>query len=85
MTLPIPRREFLKSSLATAAGLGTAGGLAAPSLLSAARLPDGLERIAIDPEILPLVRLLEKAAPDKRVCRRAASMPQNGAFGARAG
>jgi hypothetical protein len=65
VTLPIPRREFLKTSLATAAGLGTAGGLAASGLGAAPRLGDGPERIAVDPEILPLVQLLEKAAPDK--------------------
>jgi hypothetical protein len=65
--LPIPRRDFLKSSVATAAGLGTAAGLAAPGQLSAARLPNGPERIAIDPEILPLVRLLEGTAPDKLI------------------
>ena len=67
MTLPIRRREFLKTSLATAAGLGTAGGLAAPSLVAAANLADGPERIAIDPEILPLVQLLEGTAPDKLI------------------
>ena len=63
MTLPIRRREFLKTSLATAAGLGTAGGLAAPGLVAAANLADGPERIAIDPEILPLVRLWKGPLP----------------------
>ena len=67
MTLPIPRREFLKTSLATAAGLGTAGGHAAPGLVAAANLTDGPERIAIDPEILPLVQLLEGTAPEKLI------------------
>ena len=66
MILPIPRREFLKASLATAAGVCTAGGFAAPRL-AAAPPTEGPERIAIDPEILPLVRLLEGTASDKLI------------------
>lgn len=67
MTSPIPRREFLKFSLATASGVSAAGRLAAPNFVSAAHLADSPGRIGVDPEILPLVQLLEGTTPDKLI------------------
>ena len=64
MTHGVTRREVFQSTLA-AAGLAASGHLV-PSRVEAAQPAAGsTERIAVDPEILPLVQLLEKAAPDK--------------------
>ena len=57
MLRPIPRREFLKT-VATVSGLGTATRLTAQPVAEP-------ERVAVDPEIEPLVRLLEETARDK--------------------
>ena len=66
MTLPIPRREFLTTSLATAAGLARRAAGGADFTLRHAPRHDP-ERVAIHPEIQPLVRLLEMTAPDRLI------------------
>ena len=86
MTHGVTRREVFQSTLA-AAGLAASGHLVPSRVEGAQPAAGSTERIAVDPEILPLVQLLEKTAPDRAHpgrggatgagCRTGGSWPQS--------